>query len=67
MSGESSTPEPGEKPFVGLHLRCCNVYVRAYANADQSAFVARCPRCGSPVKIGIVDEGGATGQFFAAS
>jgi len=67
MPGEPSASQPGRKPFVGLHLRCCNVYVRAYPNADQSAFVARCPRCGAPVKIDVVDEGGATGQFFAAS
>ncbi len=60
-------PAAGPKPFVGLHMQCCNVYVRAYPNADRTAYVARCPRCGAPVRIDVVEEGGHTGQFFNAS
>ena len=48
-------------------MKCCNVYVRAYINADQSAFVVFCPRCTAQVRIPIVEEGGSTDRFFGAS
>ncbi|HUG91408.1 MAG TPA: hypothetical protein VML55_11270 [Planctomycetaceae bacterium] len=66
-------PEPlrpstdAERPFVGVHLKCCHVYVRLYANADRSAFVGWCPRCAAPVRIAIVEEGGSRSRFFEAS
>ena len=62
--GESQQPDKAERPFVGIHLKCCNVYVRAYANAAQNAFVAWCPRCAAPVRVPIVKEGGSTSRFF---
>ena len=55
------------RPFVGVHLKCCNVYVHAYANADRSAFVGWCPRCAAPVRIAIVSSGGSDSRFFEAS
>ena len=55
------------RPFVGVYLKCCNVYVHAYANADRSAFVGWCPRCAAPVRIAIVASGGSDSRFFEAS
>ena len=59
---------PGEaKPFLGVHLKCCNTYVRAYVNAANNAYVGWCPRCVVQVRIKIVNEGGSSGRFFEAS
>jgi hypothetical protein len=69
-SGDMSEPSqrpPGPRPFVGVHLKCCNVYVRAYANADGTAFVGWCPRCAAPVRVAIVASGGSDSRFFEAS
>ena len=65
---EPPQPAPdAERPFVGVHLKCCNVYVRLYASADRTAFVGWCPRCAAPVRIAIVPEGGSRSRFFEAS
>ena len=59
---------PGtQRPFVGIHLKCCNTYIRAYAIRDGSAFVGWCPRCAAQVRIPIVKQGGSTSRFFEAS
>jgi hypothetical protein len=52
---------------VGVHLKCCRVYVRAYLNAAGNAFVAWCPRCAAQVRIDVVEEGGTNSRFFEAS
>lgn len=66
-SGTSPNQGSPGKPFLGIHLKCCNVYVRAYINATKDAYVANCPRCASPVRIRITSEGGSTSQFFEAN
>ena len=55
------------RPFVGVHLKCCNIYLRAYTNSAKDAFVGYCPRCAVQVRIPIVKEGGSTERFFEAS
>lgn len=55
------------KPFLGVHLKCCNTYVRAYVNAAKDAYVGWCPRCAVQVRIKIVHEGGSSSRFFEAS
>ena len=65
-SSDSSNPKP--RPFLGIHLKCCNVYVRAYCNAAGDAFTTFCPRCTVPVRIPIATDGtGSRSQFFEAS
>jgi|GEM_PF-2619116 len=54
-------------PFIGIHMKCCNTYVRAYLNAAGNAYSGRCPRCATPVQIDIVSEGGSRSRFFEAS
>lgn len=64
MSQQTPPPPEGARPFVGIHMRCCNVYVRAYPNAQKDACVAWCPRCCAPVRVPIVEEGGSSNRFF---
>jgi hypothetical protein len=58
--------QSNERPYVGVHLQCCNVYVRAYLNAAGNAYVTFCPRCTTQVRIRAVAEGGSTDHFFSA-
>ncbi|MFQ5733635.1 MAG: hypothetical protein ACE5KM_16990 [Planctomycetaceae bacterium] len=66
MSDPKSPSRPA-KPFVGVHMKCCNTYVRAYMNAEGNAFTGWCPRCAMPVRIEIAKEGGSESRFFEAS
>ncbi|GAB4154869.1 MAG: hypothetical protein Tsb009_31600 [Planctomycetaceae bacterium] len=66
MSSDQSSSQQG-RPFVGVHMKCCNVYVRAYLNADKSAYVGWCPRCAHQVRLKVVECGGSESQFFEAS
>lgn len=67
MATEQPTPPTGTPQFVGIHMKCCNVYVRANINHAKDAFVGWCPRCCAQVRIPIVHEGGSKGRFFSAS
>jgi hypothetical protein len=60
-------PRSAPRPFVGVLMKCCRTYVRAYLNAAQDAFVGWCPRCAAKVEIEAVEEGGSTSRFFEAS
>lgn len=75
-SPENDSPKSGSpdntgqqqgRPFVGVHMKCCRTYIRAYLNAASDAYIGRCPRCGSQVRLNIVEEGGSSSQFFDAS
>ena len=58
---------PRPRPFVGVMMKCCRTYVRAYLNPAGEAFVGWCPRCAAQVRIEAVAEGGSTNRFFEAS
>jgi hypothetical protein len=58
---------PAPRPFVGVLMKCCRTYVRAYLNPAQDAFVGWCPRCAAKIEIEAVEEGGSTSRFFEAS
>ena len=64
---ENRPQSGGEKPFLGVHMKCCNVYIRAYVNAKGDAFVGWCPRCATQFRVEIVEKGGSTSRFFEAS
>ena len=53
-----------KRKFIGLRFRCCQTYVRAYKNRQGDAYVASCPRCGRPVRIGIDPKRGTDARFF---
>ena len=65
---EPSRPsQPSPKPFLGLHLQCCNVYVRIYPTAAGDAYAGFCPRCAAQVRVPIVKEGGSRDRFFRST
>jgi hypothetical protein len=55
------------RPFLGILLKCCRVYVRAYLNPAGTAYQAWCPRCAARVEIAVAEQGGSTSRFFEAS
>ena len=46
------------KPSIGVHMRCCNVYVYAKINAQKDAYIAWCPKCANQTKIRISTKPG---------
>ncbi|WP_166824991.1 hypothetical protein [Thalassoroseus pseudoceratinae] len=67
MTNSSRQPNANGKPFLGLHLRCCNVYTRIYINAQKDAFAGWCPRCARPVRVEISNDGsGSNSRMFSA-
>jgi hypothetical protein len=58
-----SAPSPQVRPHISVHFRCCNVYCRIYRNAEGTAYLGRCPRCGKQVRF-LVAEGGTDERFF---
>ncbi|MBW3542872.1 MAG: hypothetical protein KY476_21630 [Planctomycetes bacterium] len=67
MDRDRQPPQPAVRPFVGVHMKCCHVYVRVYRNAAGDAYVGWCPRCAAQVRLEIVPEGGSRERFFEAS
>ncbi|MBN1402981.1 MAG: hypothetical protein JW942_00755 [Opitutales bacterium] len=55
-----------KRPFLGVYFESCGVYGRFYRNAEGSAYVGRCPRCGKPFKIRVGAEG-TSSRFFVAT
>lgn len=64
---DSSNSDAAERSFVGVHLKCCNAYVRLYINHAGNAYTGWCPKCATPVRVPIVSEGGSASRFFEAS
>ncbi len=64
---DDQVPSGKQRPFVGIHMRCCNTYIRAYMNHARDAFVGWCPRCSAQVRVPIVEDGGSSDRFFSAS
>lgn len=71
-SGEDRTPsESGDKlasqrPFVGVHFKCCDVYARVYINRDATAYAGYCPRCAQKIELTIGPDG-TDARFFEAT
>jgi len=63
-SSKSAGSDTGERPFLGLHFVCCDVYSRVYANHDRSAYIGHCPRCAKRVQFQI-GAGGSDSRFFS--
>lgn len=53
------------RKFIGIWFSCCSTYGRIYKNAQGTAYVGNCPRCGSRVSVKI-GEGGTGRRFFRA-
>jgi hypothetical protein len=63
---DEQAPPQQPKPFVGILMKCCRTYVRAYLNSNGDRFIGRCPRCAAIVRINVAEEGGSRNQFFEA-
>jgi len=64
---ESAPQQPtGPRPSLGVHMKCCHVYVHIYLNAAGNAFAGWCPKCARPVRIPVVKEGGSSSRIFEA-
>jgi phage terminase large subunit GpA-like protein len=66
MTESAPNPHVG-RPFVGVHMKCCNTYTRAYLAADRSRYEGRCPRCGAFIRMDVVEHGGSKDRFFEAT
>jgi hypothetical protein len=62
----AKSPSASGRKFVGIHFTCCDLYIRVYANRDETAYEGRCPKCGKKVRLGI-GPGGTDSRFFTAS
>ena len=38
MTDASEQPAQ-DRPFLSIHMKCCNTYVRAYVNQQRDAYV----------------------------
>ena len=54
------------REYVGVHFKCCNIYVHAYLNKQRTAYVAYCPKCAGKMTIEIRPDG-SDSRFFEAS
>ena len=63
-SGDSSGAGGG-RPYLSIHFKCCNIYLRIYPTADGSAYAGHCPKCARPVRIKI-GPGGSPNRVFEA-
>jgi hypothetical protein len=63
MDYTQSSQASQTRPHVSVHFRCCNVYCHIYRNAEGTAYLGRCPRCGRQVRF-LVAEGGTDERFF---
>jgi len=61
---DEQSPPVQPKQFLGILMRCCRTYVRAYLNSSGDTFIGRCPRYAALVRIKVVEEGGSSNQFF---
>jgi hypothetical protein len=52
------------RPFLSVTFACCAVYQRIYRNAEGTAYVGRCPKCGKSVRFPVGPGGTSERQFI---
>jgi hypothetical protein len=55
------------KSFLGVQFVNCGIYGRIYKNKKGDAYVGRCPRCMTSLRIGIDPGQGISCRFFKFS
>ncbi len=70
MSRAAGTPSPqgpgippAVRPWLGLRYLCAGVYTRVYRKPEDTAYNARCPRCGELIRIAVA-PGGRNERMF---
>ncbi len=53
------------RPYIGMHFKCCNAYLRIYLNRAGTAFEGHCPKCLRRVRVAVA-KGGAKARFWSA-
>jgi len=53
-----------KRQFLGVHYVNCGIYGRVYKNKGGVAYVGCCPRCMTPIRIGINSKEGTDCRFF---
>jgi len=54
-----------DRPWLAIHWQCCRKYSRIYRNAEGTAYVGQCPKCGRTARA-TVGPGGVSARFFKA-
>ena len=63
----ATQPEGAEsRRYIGVRFDCCATYTRIYINAEETAYVGNCPRCGKQVRLRIGPDG-TDARFFSVS
>ena len=57
--------QAGQRSFVGVTFKCCDVYSRVYINRDATAYEGNCPKCAKRVRL-TIGPGGTDSRFFTA-
>ena len=60
---ESADQSADTRPYLSVMFECCNVYQRVYRKPDDTAYNARCPRCGRTATFPVGTSGTAN-RFF---
>ena len=53
------------RPWLSIHWKCCRMYSRIYRNAEGTAYVGQCPKCGRTARATVGPNGVST-RFFQA-
>jgi len=59
----ASKGPPAARPYLGVQFACCGIYARVYRTPGDTAYRARCPRCGKTANF-PVGNGGTSDRFF---
>ena len=64
-AGDPGHKPSGQRPFLGVHFACCDVYRRIYLNRSKTLYLGNCPHCGKQIRF-QVGPGGSNARFFTA-
>lgn len=63
--GPAAPPQGRNRPYIGVHFRCCGVYARIYRRPEQPCYVGRCPRCLRMLRVRVGPDGTSARLFEA--